>query len=64
MPADTQGVEFKVGQKVAKAAKYFQTDGLHIQVMLVTKVNGEKVYLNGGTQPLRFPERVAIIQGD
>jgi hypothetical protein len=50
-----------VGQTVARAAKLFQTDGLHIELVKVTKLDGEKVYLDHSTRPIKFPDRVAIL---
>jgi len=59
---DAQGFEFKVGQKVAVADKYFRTDGLHVVIKKVTKVDGCKVYLDESSRPLNFPERIAIVK--
>jgi len=58
---DVQGKEFVVGQQVAKAAKLYRADGLFVEVAEVTKINGDKVYLDNSLQPLKFPGRVAII---
>jgi hypothetical protein len=58
---DGRGKKFVVGQQVAKAAKYYQTDGVHCVVCTVTKLNDGKVYLDNSVQPLRFPERVLIL---
>lgn len=61
MVVDAQGNRFVVGQRVAKAAKLFKTDGLYIEIVSVTKVDGDKIYLNESRMPLKFPDRVAII---
>lgn len=61
MPVDVQGKVFAVGQKVARAAKFMRMDGLYVEIVEVTKVDGDKVYLAGGTRPMRFPERLAIL---
>lgn len=61
MAVDATGKPFAPCQQVAVAAKFFKTDGLHVVIKEVTRVEGEKVYLNNSSQPLRFPERVAII---
>lgn len=58
---DVQGKEFSVGQNVARAAKHFRVDGLHIQIVKVTKVDGKKVYLDNSTRPIQFPDRVVIL---
>ena len=47
MATDAQQKEFVVGQKVARAAKLFKNDGLYVEVVEVTKVAGDKVYLKG-----------------
>ncbi len=60
---DAVGKEFSVGQTVARAAKLYKTDGLYVEVVKVTKVVGNKVYLNDSLQPLKFPDRVAIVGG-
>lgn len=61
MPIDVQGKVFVVGQKVARAAKLYQMDGLYVEVVPVTKIDGDKVYLNDSTRPMKFPNRIAII---
>ena len=61
MAVDVQGKSFEVGQKVAKAAKYFQMDGLHIVVCTVTRLDGNKVYLDDSKRPMTFPDRLAIL---
>lgn len=62
MAVDTQGNTFVIGQKVARAAKMFQMDGLYVEIVEVTKVCEDKVYLNGSKQPMKFPNRVVIIK--
>ena len=62
MPKDVRGKEFVVGQTVAKAAKMLRVDGLYVAIAQVTRIDGEKVYLDNSKQPLRFPDRVAIIE--
>ena len=61
MAVDVQGKQFEVGQKVARAAKYYKTDGLHVEIVYVTKVDGDKVYLADSKRPMMFPERLCII---
>jgi len=58
---DGQGNVFKVGQRVARADKQYRTDGLYVKVCSVTKVNGNKVYLDGSPQALKYPGRVIIL---
>jgi hypothetical protein len=33
----------------------------YIEVQIVTRVDGDKVYLNNSKRPMKFPERLAII---
>lgn len=61
-PVDCQGVPLTVGAKVATAAKYYVSDGLHIVVKTITAINGNKVYLDGNRQPLKFPDRICVIK--
>ena len=61
MATDVQGKTFAVGQKVARAVKIGAVDGVEVKITEVTKVDGDKVYLNGSKQPMKFPERLAII---
>ena len=61
MTTDVQGNTFKVGQTVAVASKLYATDGLHVVVKAVTRVDGNKVYLNNSPQPLKYPARVCIL---
>lgn len=61
MVVDTQGKEFAVGQQVAKAAKLYKTDGLFVEIKLVTKIDGDKVYLDNSLRALKFAERVVIL---
>ena len=58
---DAQGKLFAIGQKVARAAKLYKTDGLYVEIVEVTHVHNGKVYLAGSRVPIRFPERVVIV---
>ena len=59
-PLDVQGKPFAVGQKVARADKFYKTDGLHVVISTVTRVEDGKVYLDS-SRALKYPDRVAII---
>ena len=59
MAVDVQGKTFQVGQKVARAMP--AGPSAYIEVQYVTKVDGEKVYLNDSKRPMTFPERLCII---
>lgn len=61
MTRDARGLEFKVGQQVARAAKFYRMDGLYVQICEVTRVKDGKVYLDNSVRPMTFPERLAII---
>ena len=61
MTTDVQGKPFKVGQRVAKASKYYRIDGLHVVVCKVTRLENGKVYLDDSPRATNFPERLAII---
>jgi len=60
MAQDVLGKTFEVGQKVARAVK-LSFDVVTVEVQVVTKLDGDKVYLNDSKQPMKFPERLAII---
>lgn len=61
MAVDVQGKTFEVGQKVARAYNIYIKDGPAVEVVDVTKVDGDKVYLANSTRPMRYPERLAIL---
>lgn len=61
MITDVRGRQFVVGQRVARAAKLYQTDGLGVIICEVTKIDGEKLYLDYSKQPIKFPDRLAIL---
>lgn len=59
---DVQGKTFSVGQKVARAIGS-RSGSAWIEVQEVTGVCEEegRVYLAGSKQPMKYPERLAII---
>ena len=62
MAVDALKKEFAVGQQVARAGSmYASGDGLFVYRCTVTRVEGNKVYLDQSKQPLRYPDRVIII---
>ena len=62
MATDVQGKTFAVGQKVARARSMFSRgDGLYVEIVEVTKIDGDKIYLDGSKQPIKFPARLAIL---
>jgi hypothetical protein len=62
MTVDVQGKTICVNQKVARAAKLQVKDGLCIQICTVTRINEGAVYLDNSKQPMKFPERLAIVE--
>jgi hypothetical protein len=60
-PVDVRGKKFTIGCKIARAAKMFQTDGLYIEICTVTDIKNGKVYLDSSARPIRFADRVAIV---
>lgn len=61
MAVDVQGKKFEPGQKVARAAKYYRMDGLYVEIVYVTKIVGDKVYLADSKRPMTYPERLCIV---
>ena len=61
MATDVQGKTFEVGQKVARAVKIGAVDGVKVVITEVTKVDGDKIYLDNSPQPIKFPARLAIL---
>ena len=60
MVTDVLGKTFKVGQTVARAIA--GTKGVAwVEVQVVSKVDGDKVYLNSSKQPMKYPVRLAIM---
>lgn len=62
MATDVRGIEFQVGQQVARAAKQGRLDGLFVQVCTVTRVEGDRVFLDNSNRALLHPDRVAVLQ--
>jgi hypothetical protein len=61
MPAtDVLGKTFKVGQMVARAVNPSPMT-CTVEVQIVTKIDGDKVYLNSSRQPMKIPKRLAIL---
>jgi hypothetical protein len=66
MAKDVQGKELMVGQKVARAVSLNRGGSTAVVVAIVTHINivgsgTGHVYLDGSKQPMKFPERLAII---
>ena len=60
MAVDVQGKAFEAGQKVARAVS--DSSGVAwIKVQICTKVDGDKVFLNGSKRAMMFPKRLCIV---
>ena len=60
MATDVLGKTFKVGQMVARAVK-LSFDVVTVEVQIVTRIDGDKIYLNSSKQAMKFPVRLAIM---
>ena len=60
---DVLGKEFRVGQQVARAMSLNKGGSAAVVIAIVTHVDPWPggVYLNNSKQPMKFPERLAII---
>lgn len=59
---DMKGFAFNVGCKVARATMWGRSP--HLEICTVTKIDGNKLYLDNSKQPIKFPERLLIIEQD
>ena len=60
MVKDKLGREFRYGDTVARPVRY-GASGAYIDLVKVTCVDGDKIYLNESKQAIRFPDRLIII---
>ena len=60
MAKDVPGKEFRAGQNIARAMCPNRLSA-YIEVQIITRVDGDKVYLDNSKRPMKFPERLAII---
>jgi hypothetical protein len=59
---DMKGFTFNVGCKVARAVMWGKSPMLSI--CEVTRIESEKLYLDNSKQPIKFPDRLLIIEQD
>lgn len=59
---DMKGFAFNEGCKVARAVIYGKSPMLDI--CTVTKIKEGRIYLDDSKQPIKFPERLLIIEQD
>jgi acyl carrier protein len=62
MVNDMLGRQFQISDNVARARSRSTSSG-DIQISTVTRVDGDKVFLDNSKVPLNYPERVLIING-
>jgi len=58
---DVLGRSIQPGQQVVRGFTLNKAGSIGLEVLQVTSVKGGKVYLNNSTQPIKFPERLAIV---
>lgn len=59
---DLKGFPFSEGCTVVRATLF--GDSPRLEISKVTRINEGKLYLNDSKQPIRFPERLLIIDQD
>ena len=59
---DMKGFAFNEGCKVARAVLWGKSP--MIEICTVTKINDGKLYLDNSKQPMKFPERLLIVEQD
>lgn len=62
MIKDLKGNPITVGCKVARAVMWGKSP--RIDICEVTDITGDKLYLDASKQPIRFPERLLIVEQD
>lgn len=59
---DMKGFAFNEGCKVARAVLWGKSP--MIEICTVTKIKEGRLYLNDSKQPIKFPERLLIVEQD
>ena len=59
---DMKGFAFNEGCKVARAVLWGKSP--MIEICTVTKINDGKLYLDNSKQPMKFPDRLLIVEQD
>ena len=62
MPKDIDGKEIMEGQRVVRPRTLNQSGSVGLEIATVTKVKDDKVYLDGSNVPMRYNDRIAVIQ--
>ena len=60
-PVDMHGYSFHVGCKIVRPVG---STTPYLEICTVTEIKNGSIYLNGRTQPIRFPNRLLIIEQD
>lgn len=63
MMKDKLGFAFSEGCKVARAVSSGRSS-VDLVICTVTRIEGDKLYLDGSKVAIRFPERLLIIEQD
>jgi hypothetical protein len=58
---DVRGRIIQEGQQVVRGFSLNRAGSIGLEVLSVTSVKDGKVYLNESKQPVKFPERLAIL---
>lgn len=61
MAKDMRGIEFTIGDTVAKGVTLNQAGSAGIDLCKVTRVDGDKIYLDDSKRPMRLPERLLVV---
>lgn len=61
MAKDMRGIEITIGDTVAKGVTLNQAGSAGIDLCKVTRVDGDKVYLDDSKRPMRLPERLLVV---
>lgn len=59
---DVRGLEFAVGQLVARPIVMNAGGSVCISLCRVTRIENEKLYLDDSKQAMKFPGRLAILE--
>ena len=58
---DTQGKDFQLGQKVARAYTLNAGGSCEVRIETVTRIENGKLYLNDSRVAIKFPDRLTIV---
>ena len=58
---DVRGCIIQVGQQVVRGVTLNRAGSVGLEVLEVTRIQDGRVYLNESNQPIKFPERLAVL---